>query len=184
MIELNNLFQKDWGTTASATRGTIELKRLFQKGRGKTASAAKIQSPNPTRLPSPGLLIQSFFYGDGPYIFHTFFNVKSMKYKRVRRDILSMQNPPPLSRRWLVGHEWTRRHQVNTPTIWFGLGLLGNHSPFHGGQGGRNSANFCWVWHVSQLIPNIPLVDRPVTVKFVGTTCSVSFSESFLFSRV
>ena len=42
-------------------RRTVELNRLFQKDRGKTASAAKILSPNPTRRPLPCLLIQSFF---------------------------------------------------------------------------------------------------------------------------
>ena len=49
MVELNHLFQKDQGKTASAARGTVELNRLFQKGRGKTASAARNLSPNPTR---------------------------------------------------------------------------------------------------------------------------------------
>ena len=49
------------------------------------------------------------------------------------------------------------------------------------GGGGRNSANFGLVCHVSQLIPNIPLVDREITVKFVGTACSVSFLGSFYF---
>ena len=41
----------------------VELKRLFQIDQGKTASAARILSPNPTRLPLPCLLSQSFFYG-------------------------------------------------------------------------------------------------------------------------
>ena len=41
---------------------TVELNRLFQKDRGNTASAARILSPNPTRRPLPCLLIQSFFY--------------------------------------------------------------------------------------------------------------------------
>ena len=31
MVELNHLFQKDRGKTASAARGTVELNRLFQK---------------------------------------------------------------------------------------------------------------------------------------------------------
>ena len=41
----------------------VELNRLFQKDRGKTASVARIQSPNPTQQPLHCLLIQSFFYG-------------------------------------------------------------------------------------------------------------------------
>ena len=41
----------------------VELNRLFQKGRGKTASRARIQSPNPTRRPLPYLPIQTIFYG-------------------------------------------------------------------------------------------------------------------------
>ena len=40
----------------------FELNRLFQKDRGKTASAARILSPNPTGRPLPCLLIESFFY--------------------------------------------------------------------------------------------------------------------------
>ena len=60
-VELNRLFQKDRGKTASAVRGTVELNGLFQKERSKTASAPKFLSLNPTRRPLPGLLIQSFF---------------------------------------------------------------------------------------------------------------------------
>ena len=40
----------------------IELNLLFQKDRGKTASAAKILSQNPMRRPLPCILIKSFFY--------------------------------------------------------------------------------------------------------------------------
>ena len=43
-----------------------ELNSLFQKERGKTASAARILSLNPTRRPLPCLLIQSFFYASVP----------------------------------------------------------------------------------------------------------------------
>ena len=42
----------------------LELNRLFKKDRGKTASAARILSPNPTWQPLPCLLIKSFFYGE------------------------------------------------------------------------------------------------------------------------
>ena len=38
MVELNRLFQKDLGKTASVARGAVELNRLFQIDRGKTAS--------------------------------------------------------------------------------------------------------------------------------------------------
>ena len=44
----------------------VELNRLFKKDWGKTASAARILSPNPTRRPLPCLLIQSFFYAQCP----------------------------------------------------------------------------------------------------------------------
>ena len=41
---------------------TVELNRLFQKDRGNTASAARILSPNPMRRPLPCLLSQSLLY--------------------------------------------------------------------------------------------------------------------------
>ena len=66
-IELNRFSQKDPGKTGSAARGTVELNRLFPKDRGKTASAARILSPNPARRPLPCLPIQSFFHGHTHY---------------------------------------------------------------------------------------------------------------------
>ena len=64
-VEPNYFFQKDQGKTAGAVKGTVEPNRLFQKDQGKTASAERILSPNPMRRPLPCLLIQSFFYGGG-----------------------------------------------------------------------------------------------------------------------
>ena len=62
LVELNHLYQKDRGKTASAARGTVELNHLFQIDRGKTASLARILSPNLIQRPLPCLLIKSFFY--------------------------------------------------------------------------------------------------------------------------
>ena len=59
-VELNHLFQRDRGKTASTARGMFELNRLFQKAWGNTASAARILSPNPRRRHLPCLLSQSF----------------------------------------------------------------------------------------------------------------------------
>ena len=61
MVELNNLFQKDQGKTASVARGTVELNRLFQKDRGNIASGARILSPNPRQrlLINPSSMLRS-----------------------------------------------------------------------------------------------------------------------------
>ena len=48
-VEPNYFFQKDQGKTAGAVKGTVEPNRLFQKDQGKTASAERILSPNPMR---------------------------------------------------------------------------------------------------------------------------------------
>ena len=53
---------EDKAKVVASARGIVELNRLIQKDRGKTAGAARILSLNPTRRPSPCLLIKSFFY--------------------------------------------------------------------------------------------------------------------------
>ena len=75
----------------------VELNCLFQKDQGKTASAARILSPNPTQRPLPCLLIKSFFYRSDASVYVWLLGQIYILYYTIFMHTKAVASPPDMT---------------------------------------------------------------------------------------